>query len=451
MPYKTATGRTYDVGDFEGALRACLAKADYAGFAGRAAESKSRGLIRGVGLSSYIECTAFGEGETGSVMLEKSGDFTVLIGTQSTGQGHETAYAQVVSEYLDVPLSRIKVVQGDTDRVASGGGTGGSRSIPIGAVMLDRATRKLTASLKDLAADELEAAPHDLEIVDGRIRIAGTDRSISYEELAALPAATAEKRTAIESFTPPVATYPNGTHVCEVEIDPDTGRTRIARYVVVDDFGLTLNPLLLEGQVHGGIAQGVGQALMEGAVYDAEGQLLTASLMDYTLPRADDLPNFAFETRNVPSTTNPMGLKGAGEAGTIGSTPAVMNAVADALWRAYGIDHIDMPATPFAVFRAIREARWLSSLLLSFPRPPGGSRLRSRRAAPASLVSPTSSSPVAIRYDRCAQKSGHSEDRHGRRRGRRPRRGARCCAGRKALSAAPIANFRTSKRARSYS
>ena len=357
MPYKTATGRTYDVGDFEGALRACLAKADYAGFAGRAVESKSRGLIRGVGLSSYIECTAFGEGETGSVMLEKSGDFTVLIGTQSTGQGHETAYAQVVSEYLDVPLSRIKVVQGDTDRVASGGGTGGSRSIPIGAVMLDRATRKLTASLKDLAADELEAAPHDLEIVDGRIRIAGTDRSISYEELAALPAATAEKRTAIESFTPPVATYPNGTHVCEVEIDPDTGRTRIARYVVVDDFGLTLNPLLLEGQVHGGIAQGAGQALMEGAVYDAEGQLLTASLMDYTLPRADDLPNFAFETRNVPSTTNPMGLKGAGEAGTIGSTPAVMNAVADALWRAYGIDHIDMPATPFAVFRAIRKAR----------------------------------------------------------------------------------------------
>ena len=300
MPYKTATGRTYDVGDFEGALRACLAKADYAGFAGRAAESKSRGLIRGVGLSSYIECTAFGEGETGSVMLEKSGDFTVLIGTQSTGQGHETAYAQVVSEYLDVPLSRIKVVQGDTDRVASGGGTGGSRSIPIGAVMLDRATRKLTASLKDLAADELEAAPHDLEIVDGRIRVAGTDRSISYEELAALTAATAEKRTAIESFTPPVATYPNGTHVCEVDIDPDTGRTRIARYVVVDDFGLTLNPLLLEGQVHGGIAQGAGQALMEGAVYDAEGQLLTASLMDYTLPRADDLPSFAFETRNVP-------------------------------------------------------------------------------------------------------------------------------------------------------
>ncbi len=258
-------------------------------------------------------------------------------------------------EYLDVPLSRVKVVQGDTDRVASGAGTGARgrfRSAPSWST-----ARRASSppSLKDLAADKLEASARDLEIVDGRIRIAGTDRSISYEELAALPAATAEKRTAIESFTPPQATYPNGTHICEVEIDPETGRTRIVRYTVVDDFGVTLNPLLLEGQVHGGIAQGAGQALMEGAVYDEDGQLLTASLMDYCLPRADDLPNFAFETRNVPSTTNPMGLKGAGEAGTIGSTPAVMNAVGDALWRAYGIDHIDMPATPFAVFKAIRS------------------------------------------------------------------------------------------------
>ena len=355
MPYRTPTDRTYDVGDFEGTLRACLAKADYAGFGSRAGESRSRGLIRGVGMSSYIECTAWDYPETGAVVLEKSDDFTVLVGTQSNGQGHATAYAQVVSEYLDVPLSRVKVVQGDTDRVASGAGTRASRSIPVGAVMVDRASRKLAAMLKDLAADKLEASARDLEIVDGRIRIAGTDRSVSYEELAALPAATPAKRTAIDSFAPPEATYPNGTHVCEVEIDPDTGRVRIARYVVVDDFGFTLNPLLLEGQVHGGIAQGAGQALMEGAVYDEDGQLLTASLMDYCLPRADDLPSFAFETRNVPSTANPMGLKGAGEAGSIGSTPAVMNAVGDALWRAYGIDHIDMPATPFAVFKAIRS------------------------------------------------------------------------------------------------
>ena len=255
-----------------------------------------------------------------------------------------------------MPLSRVKVVQGDTDRVASGFGTGASRSIPVGAVMVDRASRKLVAMLKDLASDKLEAAAEDLEIADGRVRIAGTDRSISYEALAGLPAATPEKRTAIDSFEPPQATYPNGTHVCEVEIDPETGRTWIDRYTVVDDFGATLNPLMLEGQVHGGIAQGAGQALLEGAVYDADGQLLTASLMDYSVPRAEDLPRFAFETRNIPSTANPLGLKGAGEAGSIGSTPAVMNAVADALWRACRVDHIDMPATPFAVFNAIRKA-----------------------------------------------------------------------------------------------
>ncbi len=357
MPYHTKTDRTYDVGEFEQALKACLAKADHAGFEKRAAEARARGLIRGVGLSSYIECTAWGEGETGSVILEKSGDFTVLIGTQSNGQGHETAYAQVVSQYLDVPLSRIKVVQGDSDRIPTGAGTGGSRSIPVGAVMVDRASKKLAASLRDLAADALEASAEDLEIADGFIRIAGTDRAISYADLAALPAATAERRTAIESFQPPEATYPNGTHICEVEIDPETGVTRIVRYTVVDDFGFTLNPLLLEGQVHGGIAQGAGQALMENTIYDEDGQLLTASLMDYCLPRADAFPSFSFQTRNIPSTTNPLGLKGAGEAGSIGSTPAVMNAVGDALWRAYGIDHIDMPATPAAVFAAIRKAK----------------------------------------------------------------------------------------------
>ena len=357
MPYHTLTGRTYDVGEFAEALKSCLAKADSAGFESRAKEARSRGRIRGLGVASYIECTAWGDGETGSVILEKSGDFTVLIGTQSNGQGHETAYAQVVSQYLDVPLSRIKVVQGDTDRVATGAGTGGSRSIPVGAVMVDRASKTLVSSLKDLAADALEASAQDLEVADGQIRIAGTDRAISYADLAALPAATAERRTAIESFTPPHATYPNGTHICEVEIDPDTGVTEIVRYTVVDDFGFTLNPLLLEGQVHGGIAQGAGQALMENTIYDEAGQLLTASLMDYCLPRADNLPAFSFQTRNVPSTTNPLGLKGAGEAGSIGSTPAVMNAVGDALWRAYGIEHIDMPATPAAVFAAIRKAK----------------------------------------------------------------------------------------------
>jgi aerobic carbon-monoxide dehydrogenase large subunit len=357
MPYHTHTDRHYDVGEFESAMRACLEKADRAGFARRLKDAEARGKIRGFGFASYIECTAWGEGEEGSVKLERNGDFTVLIGTQSTGQGHETAYAQTVAQHLDVPIERVKVVQGDTDRIPTGNGTGGSRSIPIGAVMVNRASQTLAASLKELAADKLEAAVADLEIADGQVRIAGTDRAISYAEIAALPAATEAKLTATDSFTPPHATYPNGTHACEVEIDPDTGETTIVRYTVVDDFGFTLNPLLLAGQVHGGIAQGAGQALMEQAVFDREGQLLTASLLDYCMPRADNLPSFDFETRNVPSTTNPMGLKGAGEAGSIGSTPAVMNAVADALWRAYRIEHIDMPATPFAVYGAIKRSR----------------------------------------------------------------------------------------------
>jgi aerobic carbon-monoxide dehydrogenase large subunit len=356
MPYHTHTDRDYDVGDFEGAMRACLKKADYASFTKRVDEAPARGKIRGFGFASYIECTAWGEGEEGSVGLDRNGDFTVLIGTQSTGQGHETAYAQIVAQYLDVSIERIKVVQGDTDRIPTGNGTGGSRSIPIGAVMVTRASQALANSLKELAADKLEAAVADLEITDGKVRIAGTDREISYAEIASLPGATTEKLTAIQSFVPPSATYPNGTHACEVEIDPDTGMTTIVRYSVVDDFGFTLNPLLLAGQVHGGIAQGAGQALMEAAVFDADGQLLTASFLDYCMPRADNYCEFDFETRNIPSTTNPMGLKGAGEAGSIGSTPAVMNAVADALWRAYKIEHIDMPATPFAVYDAIRRS-----------------------------------------------------------------------------------------------
>ena len=356
MPFNTKTDRTYDVGDFEGAMRACSAKIDAAHFADRLAASKAQGLLRGIGYSSYVECTAWGEGEAGTVALEKNGDFTVLIGTQSNGQGHETAYAQVVAEFLDVPLERIRVVQGDSDRMPTGGGTGGSRSIPVGAVMVKGASQKLAASLKELAADKLEAAVADLEIADGRVRIAGTDRSMSYAEIAALPGASADKLRGMDSFDPPQPTYPNGTHICEVEVDPETGTTQIARYCIVDDFGMTLNPLLLAGQVHGGVVQGVGQALLEETVYARDGQLVSATLMDYALPRADTMPMIEFETRNIPSTTNPMGLKGAGEAGSIGSTPAVVNAVADALWRGFGVEDIDMPATPMRVFRAIRSA-----------------------------------------------------------------------------------------------
>jgi carbon-monoxide dehydrogenase large subunit len=353
MPYKTMTDREYDVGEFEGAMRESLKEADYAGFEARAKTSTGRGLVRGIGFSSYIECTAWGEGEEGSVSLDPDGSFTVLVGTQSNGQGHATAYAQTVSQYLDVPLERVRVVQGDTDRVKTGNGTGGSRSIPVGAAMVSRASDALAKKLKDLAAEELEAAVEDLEIADGAIGVAGTDRSISYEAIAKLPGATEEIRTATEAFTPPAATYPNGTHVCELELDPQTGTIEVVNYTICDDFGMTLNPLLLAGQVHGGVAQGLGQALLEHTVYGEDGQLITASLMDYCLPRAANLPFVSFKTRNVPSTTNPLGLKGAGEAGTIGACPAVMNAVVDALHRAKGITHIDMPATPARVFAAL--------------------------------------------------------------------------------------------------
>jgi carbon-monoxide dehydrogenase large subunit len=355
MPYTTPIGdRTYDTGNFDQHMTGAMAAADWAGFEGRLAAARKTGRIRGIGLASYIECTAWGSGEDVSVILEADGGVTVLSGTQSNGQGHATAYAQFASQALDLPLDRITVIQGDTRRVATGNGTGGSRSIPVGGVSTHLAAVDLATKLKHLAADALEAAVVDLEIADGTVRVAGTDRSMSFTQIAALPAAAdPAARTGAGSFVPPHATYPNGTHIAEVEIDPATGVVSLARYTVCDDFGIAVNPLLLAGQVHGGVVQGVGQALLERAVYTEDGQILTGSLMDYCLPRADDVPFFHFETRNVPSTTNPLGIKGAGEAGSIGSCPAVMNAVVDALDRAYGVRDMDMPATPDRVFRAI--------------------------------------------------------------------------------------------------
>jgi carbon-monoxide dehydrogenase large subunit len=353
MPHKTRTNRTYDVGDFEGHMRLALERADHSGFAGRLAQSRAAGKERGFGFATYIECTAWGSGEAPVVHLEADGTLTLLIGTQSNGQGHETAYAQAVSEALDVPLDQVKVVQGDSDRIKDGHGTGGSRSIPVGAVAALRASEALGQKLKELAAERLETAAGDLEFANGAIRIAGTDKALTLREVASLPAATAEKLSGEADFVPADATYPNGTHVAEVEIDPETGDVDVVRYTIVDDFGFTVNPLLLAGQVHGGIAQGIGQALLERTVYDRSGQLITASFMDYCMPRADNIPSFGFETRNVPSTTNPLGIKGAGEAGSIGSCPAVMNAVVDGLNRAYGVRHIDMPATPERVWQTI--------------------------------------------------------------------------------------------------
>jgi aerobic carbon-monoxide dehydrogenase large subunit len=362
LPYKTPTGKVYDSGDFAGTLARAQELADWEGFNKRAAQSRRTGRLRGIGIATYIEACGNNGPETATLNLDPDGGVTLLIGSQSTGQGHATSYAQLIAERLDLPPDRIRVIQGDTDRIKSGAGTGGSSSIPVGGVSVDRAAKKLAEQIKEIAADALEASASDLEIVDGTVRVAGTDRIVSFAELAGLPGGTPDKLRAAEEFSVEPPTYPNGTHIAEVEIDPDTGKTSIVRYVVVDDFGATLNPLLLAGQVHGGAVQGIGQALMEDTVYDsATGQLLSASFMDYAMPRAEHAPDFVFETRNVPCRTNPLGVKGAGEAGAIGSCPAIMNAIVDALWRSYRIRHVDMPATPRRIWEAIANARKASN------------------------------------------------------------------------------------------
>jgi len=363
MPYKTATGKVYDSGDFTAHMKRAMEIAEWKEFPKRAKAAKKQGLVRGIGFASYVEvCGTMGE-ETANVQLDPDGDVTVLIGTQSSGQGHQTAYAQIVAEQFGLPPERVHVLQGDTDKIATGLGTGGSSSIPTGGVSVERATAELGNHLRQLAAEVLEASAGDLEISEGTIRVAGTDRSIGFADLARRPGVDPAKLKGSATFTAADGTYPNGTHLAEVEIDPATGMIRIISYVIVDDFGATINPLLLEGQVHGGAMQGIGQALMEQAVYSSkDGQLVTGTFMDYALPRAADGPAFVFETHNVPCKTNPLGVKGAGEAGAIGSCPAVVNAIIDGLWREYRIDHIDMPATPERVWVAIREHQRRHSL-----------------------------------------------------------------------------------------
>jgi aerobic carbon-monoxide dehydrogenase large subunit len=363
MPYTTPTGNVYDSGEFAAHMGRAQELIDWKGFGKRAAQSKKAHKLRGIGLATYIEACGSNGPDAATVRLDRDGSVTVLAGSQSTGQGHKTAYAQLVAEHLDLPPERVTVIQGDTDLIATGAGTGGSSSITCGGASVASASRKLADNLKALAANALEAAERDLEIADGKVRIVGTDRAVSFADLAASPRAEPSLLTTSDSVGPPKPTYPNGTHVAEVEIDPETGEASIVDYVVVDDFGVTLNPLLLAGQIHGGAVQGIGQAMMERAVYDREsGQLVTATLMDYALPRAADVPSFRFETRNVKCKTNPLGVKGAGEAGAIGSTPAVMNAILDALYRAYRIRHIDMPATPERIWAAIREGKRVHTL-----------------------------------------------------------------------------------------
>jgi aerobic carbon-monoxide dehydrogenase large subunit len=360
MPYTTPTDKVYDSGEFAAHMARAQDVGDWKGFRKRWAQARRRNKLRGIGLATYIEVCGGAGPQLAVVRLERDGNAKVVIGSQSTGQGHQTAYAQLIAEHLDLPPDRVTVVQGDTDSIASGFGTGGSSSIPAGGASVSVAAKKLADNLKKLAADALEAGPSDLEMADGRVRVVGTDRTVTFADLAAR--GKPDQLVAEDAWTPQ-PTFPNGTHLVEVEIDPLTGRVGIVNYVVVDDFGVTINPLLLEGQVVGGAVQGIGQALMERTVYDKDsGQLVTASLMDYALPRADDAPAFHFETRNIPCTVNILGVKGAGEAGTIGAAPAVMNAVADALWRAYRIRHIDMPATPERVWAAIHEGMRLHTL-----------------------------------------------------------------------------------------
>ena len=356
LPYKTATGRRYDTGDFAGHLEKATVIAEWDDLEARRARSRQEGKYRGIGLCSYVEACAFAGSEEARLELEKDGTLTILIGTQSNGQGHATAYGQIVAEQFDVPLESINLVQGDTDRVAKGGGTGGSRSVPIGLPSILEASRALAETVKARAADMLEAGTGDLEIVGGAVRIMGTDRATS---LAAIAQATPDTLHESREIEQSEATYPNGTHVCEVEVDPQTGIIEIKNYVIVDDFGVTVNPLLLAGQVHGGTAQAIGQALCEHTVYDEDGQLITASFLDYQMPRASDIPHFNFRTRNVPSTTNALGIKGAGEAGSIGGCAAVMNAVNDALRHGTGAQDIfvDMPATPHRMWHLIEKFR----------------------------------------------------------------------------------------------
>jgi len=354
FPYATHLGDTYDVGDFARVLDSALALADWKGYAARAAESKRRGKLRGRGLSTYLEWTGALPTETVDIQVDADGAVTVFSGTQAMGQGLETTYTQLITEVLQIPVDRIQIVQGDTDR-ANGVGSVGSRSAFVGGSAVVAAGRQVIVRGKALAAELLEAAPADIEYRDGRFRIAGTDRSIGLEELAMRQPDRIVRVSATE--TPSTPSWPNGAQVCEVEIDPETGVVEVVRHSTCDDLGRIINHPIVEGQVHGGVAQGLGQALFERAVYDeTSGQLLTGSFMDYAVPRASDLPSIActFE-EGIPCKTNLLGVKGCGEIGTIGSVPAAVHAVLDALAER-GIAHLEMPLTPERIWRALQAS-----------------------------------------------------------------------------------------------
>ena len=349
MPYKTALNHTYDSGDFISTMELAVEDSDWKDFKERAASSLNNNKLRGIGLSTYIEACSGGGPEEATIILEKDGNITLHIGTQSNGQGHETAYKQILCEFLGIAPEKMTVIQGDSDLIAFGAGTGGSRSVPVGGSAIRVASENIIEETKSLAAIKLNVNKDLLEYKDGMFLAEGTNLTISLEDLAKesdVPIQVSKK------WTPPNFTFPNGCHICELEVDKDTGHIDILKYTVVDDFGLVINPNMLAGQVHGGIAQGIGQAIYENTVYDEEnGQLLSGSFMDYAIPRAEDLINIDIRWNMVPCKTNLLQIKGAGEAGAIGAPPAVINAIVNAL----NIEHIDMPATPNKVWSKINK------------------------------------------------------------------------------------------------
>jgi carbon-monoxide dehydrogenase large subunit len=363
MPFKTGLIFTYDCGEFAKTLDKALELADVAGFEQRRAASRAHGKLRGIGLSNTIERAAAGGFEAAELRFDRGGTVTLLSGSITQGMGHETIYKQLVCDRLGLHPDQVHYVQGDTEKVAIGEGSGGSRTATLGGSAVYLATEKIVAKAKAIAAHLLEAAEADIAFADGVFAIAGTDRTVSLADIAAaawdpqsLPDGMEPGLVASAAYSAKQQNFPNGTHICELEIDPETGMVEILNYSVVDDVGTVLNPLLLEGQIRGGIAQGAGQVLMEDIHFDpASGQLVTGSFMDYAMPRADDLSAIHCESSPVPTGTNPLGVKGAGEAGAVGAMPAVGNALVDAL-KPLGIRDLPMPASPERLWRAIRDA-----------------------------------------------------------------------------------------------
>ncbi|MGV6811586.1 MAG: xanthine dehydrogenase family protein molybdopterin-binding subunit [Brevirhabdus sp.] len=355
FPYSTASGELYDVGDFHGLLAKAETRADVAGFAARKAVSEAQGKLRGLGLCYYIESILGDPSESAALEFNEDGTVSLFVGTQSNGQGHETVYPQILQEFSGIPAENVRVIQGDSDRIKQGGGTGGSRSVTTQGV----ATRGMVKVMADAFGAFLEDAlgVEGVTFEDGTFSAPGTNQRLSMQEAAEL--ARERGRTELlrhdHRETLPGRSFPNGAHIAEVEIDPDTGHMSVDSYTVVDDFGVLMNPMLAKGQVHGGVAQGVGQAIMEHVVHDEEGQLLTATFMDYAIPRAGDLPMIGFDTAPVPSTANPLGMKGCGEAGTVGAMAAIGNAVQDAVWDR-GLRQVDMPFTPNRLWSYLNEA-----------------------------------------------------------------------------------------------